>query len=150
MARAATSDAVDDRRGARARCVDGLRWRRDREAFRACWLFGERFADDARAAEVAFAAGGLAEELVALDDAARAYSRAIVLSSSNERDAPVLPGVMADALLARARVRAAQGELDDARADLGLFLHAVPGAARRDDVVRLERALRMAPGDAER
>jgi hypothetical protein len=129
-------EAGDDaRRRWRDRCVSGLRHRRDHDVLDDCRRFGDRFPDDEVARTAAFAAGGLAEELGLLDEAARAYARAIVLSSAD--------GQVGDALFARARVQAARGELDDARADLGLFLHRVPHAVRRDDVQRLARALRV-------
>jgi hypothetical protein len=129
----------DDDRAARAlrdRCAGGLRARRDRAAIDDCRVFGQRFPGHPAARALAFGAGGLAEELGLPRDAIDAYSRAILLS-------PLVGAAWDDALLARARVHAEVGDLEQARADLRIYLHRSPAAVGHDDVQRLRRALRL-------
>jgi tetratricopeptide (TPR) repeat protein len=120
---------------ARLRCTLGLRYRRDARAVSACAAFGQRFPDDPAARALAFGAGGLAEELGLLPAAVDAYSRVIVLS-------PLVGATWHDALFARARARAALGDLDEASGDLRIYLRQNPSAASSDDVVALMRTLR--------
>lgn len=132
---------VDDEalaRVMRLSCELRLRHRRDSAAVAACRSFGQRFPGDRAALPLAFAAGGLAEELGDLDDAIDEYTRSIVL-------APFMGGSGADGLLARARVRTRLGELDEARADLRLYLQKQrrPAATHDDEVQGLARALRV-------
>ncbi|MBM4281079.1 MAG: hypothetical protein FJ137_10070 [Deltaproteobacteria bacterium] len=133
-ARAAADGADDDARALRDRCVAGLRVRRDRAALRDCRAFGQRYPGHEAARALAFGAGGLAEELGALTEAVDAYSRAILLS-------PLVGATGDDALLARARVHAARGDDDEARADLRIYLRRAPQARDNVEVVRLARAL---------
>jgi len=72
--------------------------------------------------------------LGALTEAVDAYSRAILLS-------PLVGATGDDALLARARVHAARGDDDEARADLRIYLRRAPQARDNVEVVRLARAL---------
>jgi tetratricopeptide (TPR) repeat protein len=128
---------VTEARALRDRCIDGLRSRRDRAALEDCRVFGQRFPAHASARALAFGAGGLAEELGLPREALAAYSRAVLLS-------PLVGSASDDALLARARVHAGLGEVDEARADLLIYLHRSPQAAGAADVERLRRALRLA------
>jgi tetratricopeptide (TPR) repeat protein len=121
-------DANHRARLRRTRCETWLRHRRTIEAIDVCRSYCQHHPDDAGARPLAFGAGGVAEELGALDDAIDLYTRAIVLS-------PLQGQSSADALKARARVHARAGHQDDAAADLRLFLRLRP-AARFDDDVR--------------
>lgn len=126
----------------RARCERGLLTTRDRAAVDACQLFARRFPDDPAVRTLAFAAGRVAEdELGDLALAEAEYDRAILLSP--------FAGVSAsDALFARARVRQQQGEVDEARADLRLYLATEPAARHDPAVVALARALEiLGPSD---
>jgi tetratricopeptide (TPR) repeat protein len=131
-------DAQREARELRDRCVEGLRVRRDRTALDDCRIFGQRFPGHPAARALAFGAGGLAEELGALSSAADAYTRAFLLS-------PLVGATGDDALLARARVHAALGNVDEARADLRIYLHRAPQTKDSPEVVRLVRILGLAP-----
>jgi hypothetical protein len=137
-ARTADSDDVREARELRDRCIDGLRSRRDRAALDDCRVFGQRFPGHPAARALAFGAGGLAEELGLPRDAIAAYSRAILLS-------PLVGSAWDDALLARARVYANVGALDEARADLSIYLHRAPEAAGNADVEHLRHVLQLEP-----
>ncbi len=117
-------------------CQLRLRHRRDAGAVTSCRTFGQRFPADTAARALAFGAGGLAEELGDLRGAVDEYTRAIVL-------APLGGTSGADALLARARVRTRLGDLDEARADLRVYLQSDrrPAATHDDEVQGLARAL---------
>lgn len=119
-------------------CELRLRHRRDAGAVAACRAFGQRFPGQPAARALAFGAGGLAEELGDLDGAIDEYTRAIVL-------APLAGDGGADALFARARVRTRKGDLDEARADLRVYLQRDrrPAATHNDEVQGLARALRV-------
>ena len=121
----------------RLRCELTLRYQRDLEAIDACRAFARHAPDDRAARALAFGAGGVAEALGRLDLADEEYTRAIVLS-------PIHGLSSADALKARARVRAARGNVDEAAADLRLFLREHPAAAFDDDVRRLAGQLGVA------
>jgi tetratricopeptide (TPR) repeat protein len=129
-------DGVREARVLRDRCIDGLRARRDRGALDDCRVFGQRFPAHPAARALAFGAGGLAEELGMPREAIAAYSRAILLS-------PLVGSTWDDALLARARLYADVGELDEARADLRIYLHRSPEAIDNADVARLRSALHL-------
>ena len=133
---AAESDEEALARVMRLSCELRLRHRRDTVAVEACRAFGERFPNDRAARPLAFAAGGLAEELGDLDGAIDEYTRSIVL-------APFMGASGADGLLARARVRTRLGQLDEARADLRVYLQKDPrpGDTHDDEVQGLARAL---------
>jgi tetratricopeptide (TPR) repeat protein len=122
----------------RDRCIEGLRVRRDRAALGDCRTFGQQFPGHPSARALAFGAGGLAEELGALRDAVDAYSRAFLLS-------PLVGATGDDALLARSRVHAALGDLDEARSDLRIYLHRAPQARQDPEVARLLDALGLMP-----
>lgn len=126
----AIDDASDHERQARlrrTRCETFLRHRRTADAIDVCRSYCQHHPDDAGARPLAFGAGGVAEELGALDDAIDLYTRSIILS-------PLQGQSSADAIKARARVHARAGHLDDAAADLRLFLRLRPAAAFDDDV----------------
>ncbi|OGQ10592.1 MAG: hypothetical protein A2138_07580 [Deltaproteobacteria bacterium RBG_16_71_12] len=107
----------------RVRCEVGLLYRRDRAALEACRAFAQQWPEHPGARVLSFAAGRVAEdELGDLAAAEAEYGRAMLL-------APLAGLPSTDALLARARVRAARGVLDEARADLRLYLHQEPAAA---------------------
>lgn len=129
-------DAVG--RALRLSCELRLRYARDATAVTTCRTFGQRFPSHPAARPLAFGAGGLAEELGDLRGAVDEYSRAVVL-------APLSGSMASEALFARARVRARLGDLDEARADLRLFLRADPRPldAHSDEVQGLARALRL-------
>ncbi len=116
----------------RMRCELRLRYRRDTAAIDACRTFGQRFPADPAARALAFGAGGLAEELGDLDNAVEEYSRAILLGRSR-----------GEAVLGRARARTRLGELDEARADLRVYLQIArrPARTHSDEVQGLARAL---------
>ncbi len=116
----------------RLRCEAGLRYRRDVSAVEVCRDFSRHHPDDQAARPLAFGAGGLAEELQRFDDAIDLYTRCIIV-------APLHGQSSADALKARARVHAAAGHVDDAAADLRLFLRLRPAAGFDDDVRALAR-----------
>ena len=126
--------AVDDARSQRQQCASALLHQRTVAAIDLCRTYSQRHPDDIAAQPLAFGAGGLAEELGRLDDAIDLYTRCIVL-------APLHGQSSADALKARARVHAAAGHLDDAAADLRLFLRLRPAAGFDDDVRALARQL---------
>jgi tetratricopeptide (TPR) repeat protein len=126
----AIDDASDNERQARlrrTRCETWLRHRRTVDAIDVCRSYSQHHPNDAGARPLAFGAGGVAEELGALDDAIDLYTRAIILS-------PLQGQSSADAIKARARVHARAGHHDDAAADLRLFLSLRPAAAFDDDV----------------
>jgi hypothetical protein len=138
---AATDVDVDDDavgRALRLSCELRLRYLRDATAVTTCRAFGQRFPSHPAARPLAFGAGGLAEELGDLRGAVDEYSRAVVL-------APLSGSMASEALFARARVRARLGDLDEARADLRVFLRADPRPldAHSDEVRGLARALRL-------
>ncbi|MCC7111609.1 MAG: hypothetical protein IT382_20105 [Deltaproteobacteria bacterium] len=113
----------------RVRCELRLLYRRDRSAVEACRAFSQNVPEHPGARVLSFAAGRVAEdELGELEVAEAEYGRALLLS-------PVAGLPSTDALLARARVRAARGVLDEARADLRLYLHQEP-AGRSDPSVQ--------------
>ncbi len=118
----------------RIRCEQKLLHKRDREAVEVCRAFGLEHPESPGARPLAFAAGRVAEDVGDLALAEEAYSRALVLSSFVGVTDP-------DPLLSRARVRAARGDLDNARADLRLYLHNVPGAKDVADVAALAARL---------
>ncbi|MDP2342552.1 MAG: hypothetical protein Q8O67_16465 [Deltaproteobacteria bacterium] len=122
----------------RLSCELRLRHRRDADAVDACRVFGQRFPAHPAARALAFGAGGLAEELGDLRNAVEEYSRSIVL-------APLLGASSNDALLGRARVRTRLGELDEARADLRVYLQQEhrPADTHDDEVQGLARALHV-------
>ena len=132
------ADRADDdvARVLRLGCELRLRYRRDATAVDGCRAFGQRFPGHPAARALAFGAGGLAEELGDLDGAIDEYTRAVVL-------APLMGATGAEALLARARVRTRKGDLDEARADLRVYLQKDPrpAATRDDEVQGLARAL---------
>jgi hypothetical protein len=110
------------------RCEQRLLHKRDREAVEACRAFGLEHPEHPAVRTLAFAAGRVAEDDVGdLEAAEEAYSRALLLS-------PFVGVTGTDALLARARVRAARDDLDNARADLRLYLHNEP-AGKNDPAV---------------
>ena len=119
----------------RMRCEQKLLHQRDRAAVAACRAFGLEHPEHPGARTLAFAAGRVAEDDVGdLEAAEEAYSRALLLS-------PFVGVTGTDALLARARVREARGDTDNARADLRLYLHNEPAA--RDDVAVAALAERL-------
>jgi hypothetical protein len=119
----------------RLRCAQGLLARRDLSTVEACRSFGRAFPQDPAARTLALAAGRVAEDdLGDLALAEEEYERALLLAPFSG-----LPAT--DALLARARVRAKQGELDEARADLRLYLHQEPAARHQPDVAALMQSL---------
>jgi tetratricopeptide (TPR) repeat protein len=129
----------DEARVLRSRCEHGLLTARDRATVDACRAFAQRFPSDPAVRVLAYAAGRVAED--ELDDPAVAeqeYERALLLS-------PVSGAPATDALWARARVRAKQGELDEARADLRLYIAQVPSARHDEAVVALARTLGLVP-----
>jgi hypothetical protein len=134
----AAIDAVDDdlarlqsAEAMRLRCEQRMLRARDRRAVDACRAFAQRHPEHPGARALAFAAGRVAEDdLGDLALAEEEYSRALLLS-------PFVGLPSTDALLARARVRAARGDLDEARADLRLYLHNEPDAAADRDVAAL-------------
>jgi hypothetical protein len=134
--------AIDDdevlARVLRLSCELRLRHRRDAAAVDACRVFGQRFPAHPAARALAFGAGGLAEELGDLRAAIEEYTRSIVL-------APLLGASSNDALLGRARVRTRLGELDEARADLRVYLQQEhrPAETHDDEVQGLARALKV-------
>lgn len=133
LARLRSSEAM------RVRCELRLLRLRDVKAVEACRAFAQEHPEHPGARTLSFAAGRLAEDTLGdLALAEEEYSRALLLSPFSG-----LPAT--DALLARARVRAARGNVDEARADLRLYLHNEPGADRnaavRDLVSRLKLQL---------
>lgn len=119
----------------RVRCELGLLYRRDRAAVDACRAFSQNFPEHPGARVLSFAAGRVAEdELGELELAEAEYGRALLLS-------PLAGLPSTDALLARARVRAARGVLDEARADLRLYLHQEPAGHGDPAVQALMRRL---------
>jgi hypothetical protein len=134
LAIAAAADGNDGVRARRLRCELQLRFGRTAAALEVCRAYVQQDGDDDGARPLAFGAGGLAEELGLLDDATRFYTNAIVLS-------PLSGAASYDALKARARVHARAGRVDDARADLRLFMEARSAAALDDDVVGLATRL---------
>jgi tetratricopeptide (TPR) repeat protein len=118
----------------RLRCQHRLLHARDRRAMEACRAFGREHPQDPAARLLSFAAGRLAEDLGNLGWAEEEYSRALLLS-------PFAGLSGTDALLARARVRFNAGDVDEARADLRLYLHSEPSARREADVAKLATAL---------
>ena len=139
--RAALVSAIDDADDAaalarlrRAQCEIELRYGRTALALSACRNYARAHPDDDGARPLSFGAGGLAEELGLLMEAVDHYTRAIVLS-------PLSGSSSADALKARARVHARAGALEEARADLSVFLRLRPGAALDDDVRGLATSL---------
>jgi len=132
---AADADDVE-RREHRQQCARALRHQRDGAAIEVCRDYSRHHPDDVAARPLAFGAGGLAEELGRFDDAIDLYTRCIVM--------PPLHGESsADALKARARVHAHLGHVDDATADLRLFLRLRPVAALDDDVRALAEQLHV-------
>ena len=131
------ADADDtERREHRQQCARALRHQRDGEAIEVCRDYSRHHADDVAARPLAFGAGGLAESLGRLDDAIDLYTRCIVMP-------PLRGQSSADALKARARVHARAGHVDDATADLRLFLRLRPAAALDDDVRALAEHLHL-------
>jgi tetratricopeptide (TPR) repeat protein len=129
----------------RVLCAWGLRHRGDRPAVALCQAFGRQFPQHPSARSLALSAGRTAEfKLKDLALAEEEYSRAILVSQYAG-----VPGT--SALLARARCRMKQKNLDEARADLRLFLHVQPEARWRDDVsdlaTELGVSLPAAPSD---
>lgn len=123
----------------RVRCEVGLLYRRDRAALDACRAFAQQWPEHPGARVLSFAAGRVAEdELGDLAAAEAEYGRAMLL-------APLAGLPSTDALLARARVRAARGVLDEARADLRLYLHQEPAAAADPGVRALMVGLAIEP-----
>ncbi len=118
----------------RLRCQHRLLHERDQRAMDACRDFGREHPQDAAARLLSFAAGRLAEDRGDLAWAEEEYSRALLLS-------PFAGLSGTDALLARARVRSAAGDDDEARADLRLYLHSEPAARREPDVAKLATSL---------
>jgi hypothetical protein len=119
----------------RLRCAQGLLHRRDRTTVEACRAFARAFPEDPAVRTLALAAGRVAEDdLGDLELAEEEYERALLLSPFSG-----LPST--DALFARARVRAKLGELDEARADLRLYLHQEPAARHEAHVQELMQAL---------
>jgi tetratricopeptide (TPR) repeat protein len=112
----------------RVLCAWGLRYRGDRPAVSVCQSFGRQFPQHPSARSLALSAGRTAEfKLNDLALAEEEYSRAILVSQYAGT-----PGT--SALFARARCRMKRKNLDEARADLRLFLHVQPEARWRDDV----------------
>lgn len=130
----ASSDDEARARLRRVRCELHLRYRRDVGALEVCRAFSQHHPADLAVRPLAFGAGGLAEQLGRFDDAIDLYTRCIVV-------APLHGQSSADALKARARVHAAAGHVDDAAADLRLFLRLRPAAGFDDDVRALARRL---------
>lgn len=134
----AALETIDDDlarlRGAEAmrlRCEQRLLRARDRRALDACRAFGQQHPEHPGARTLSYAAGRVAEdELGDLAAAEEEYSRALLLS-------PFAGLPATDVLLARARVRGALGDLEEARADLRLYLHQEPLAERDPSVRRL-------------
>ncbi|MCC7072433.1 MAG: hypothetical protein IT383_13980 [Deltaproteobacteria bacterium] len=125
----------------RVRCELGLLKRRDRATLEACRAFAQQWPEHPGARVLAFAAGRLAEdELGDLAAAEAEFGRAILL-------APLAGLPSTDALLARARVRASLGVLDEARSDLRLYLHQEPAAASEPSVRALMVRLDLANQD---
>lgn len=121
----------------RVRCEAGLLYRRDRATLEACRSFAQQWPEHPGARVLAFAAGRLAEdELGDLEAAEAEFGRAILL-------APLAGLPSTDALLARARVRASLGVLDEARSDLRLYLHQEPAAAAEPSVRALMERLEL-------
>jgi tetratricopeptide (TPR) repeat protein len=136
LAVAAHDDGQGGTRARRLRCELQLRFGRSPAALELCRTYLRVDSDDDGARPLAFGAGGLAEELGLLDDATAFYTRAIMLS-------PLSGATSVDALKARARVHARAGRVDDARADLRLFIEARSAAALDDDVIGLATRLGM-------
>lgn len=128
LAAVPTTDAM------RLRCQHRLLHVRDVTAMVACRAFGQEHPQDPAARVLSFAAGRLAEDLGDLAWAEEEYSRSLLLSPFSG-----LSGT--DALLARARVRFAAGDVGEARADLRLYLHSEPSARRDAAVDALASAL---------
>lgn len=133
--------AIDDELAAlrstdmmRLRCQHLLLHERTRVAMDACRAFGQEHPHDPAARLLSFAAGRLAEDLDDLAWAEEEYSRALLLS-------PFAGLSGTDALLARARVRFAAGDIGEARADLRLYLHNEPAARNEAEVAKLATAL---------
>jgi hypothetical protein len=123
----------------RLRCEQLLLRVRDASAVAACRAFAREHPEHPGARTLSFAAGRLAEDTLGdLALAEEAYTRALLLSPFSG-----LPGT--DALLARARVRAARGDVDEARADLRLYLHNEPQAAADGAVRELMTDLGLSP-----
>lgn len=116
------------------RCQHRLLHARDVSAMRACRAFAQEHPQVPAARVLSFAAGRLAEDLGELGWAEEEYSRSLLLSPFSG-----LSGT--DALLARARVRSAMGDVGEASADLRLYLHSEPTARREPAVAALASAL---------
>lgn len=118
----------------RLRCQHSLLHVRDQTAMEACRAFGQEHPQDAAARWLSFAGGRLAEDLGDLVWAEEEYSRSLLLS-------PFSGLLGTDALLARARVRFAAGDVGEARADLRLYLYREPAARHEPAVAELAVAL---------
>jgi hypothetical protein len=137
----AALDVIDDELAAlrggeamRLRCEQRLLRARDHRAVEACRAFSQQHPQHPGARTLSYAAGRVAEDLQDLGGAEEEYSRALLLS-------PFAGLPATDALLARARVRAARGNTDEARADLRLYLHHEPAALHEEPVRALARRL---------
>lgn len=128
-------EASQSAEGLRLLCEWGLKSRGDREAVGFCQAFGRAFPAHPAVHGLALAAGRTAEtRLSDLPLALAEYSRALVVSEF--ADLPT-----SEALLHRARVLHQMGNEAEAQADLRLYLHVDPTAARRPEVAALASAL---------
>jgi hypothetical protein len=129
------SSARESAEGMRLLCEWGLRYRADRDAVRACQAFGRRHPSHPSVRTLALAAGRIAEhrlhdDVLAIEE----YSRAVLVS----RFAGV---ATTEALFSRSRCQARRGQLDEARADLRLFLSIEPESSWRPEVAELTAKL---------
>ena len=133
------SPARSSAEGMRLLCEWRLKVRPDRQAVQACQVFGQAHPAHPAVHRLALAAGLVAENhLQDWDLAIEEYSRALVVSEFAE-----LPS--SDALFFRARARARLGQIQEARADLRLFLHVDSSSWNRKEVDDLMRTLNISP-----
>jgi tetratricopeptide (TPR) repeat protein len=129
--------AQNSAEGMRLLCEWRLKVRPDRQAVQSCQAFGQAHPAHPAVHRLALAAGLVAENhLQDWNLAVEEYSRALVVSEFAE-----LPS--SDALFFRARARARLGQVQEARADLRLFLHVDSSSWNRKEVDDLMRKLNI-------